>query len=127
MKALISLVLICGLNGRAKPFFEWQTLKMDIVTDSIVWRVTKIDSLNLGNENHKHDWIYSTISYDYLDRGCLVMHHGFHCDWDDGRKERICSICHRHEYMREFWYQHRYISPKTDYDKLKDKLKKGNK
>ena len=98
-----------------------------VITDSVVWRTVSIDSLNLGKEDCNHIWIVGAGRYPNNTVGCLVDHNGFHCDWDDALRDRICCQCLRKETQREFWYQHRKKHIETEYEKLEKKLKEKKK
>ncbi len=93
-----------------------------VVTDSVVWRTVKIDSLNLGKESCKHKWVYSKGWRAGGSRFCGVNHDGFHCECDDMMRDRICKKCLRKETQRELWYQHANKPPETEYEKLEKKL-----
>ena len=103
---------------------SWNFTYEPVITDSIIWRTTEIDSLNLGKENCDHVWIYSKDQQSNKMTSCAVNHMGFHCSWDDAWRNRICSQCLRKETQREHWYQHRKKYIKTEYDKLEKLLKK---
>ncbi len=96
-----------------------------VVTDSVVWRTVRVDSLNLGRAKCEHDWVYSEAWRAGGNTMCGVLHNGFHCDYDDMMRNRICKKCLRKETQREFWYQHREKPPQTEYEKLEKKLKGG--
>jgi len=87
----------------------------DVVTDSIVWITIQV--LNVGDVNCKHRWVYSK-EVKTSNIGCLVDHKGFHCNWNDMEKYRICKICLRKEHQREKWYQHKNYPKKTEYEVL---------
>jgi len=93
-----------------------------VITDSIIWKIVKIDSDNLGSKNCNHKWKYSKewkADYSF----CDVLHYGEHCSYDDKIRNRICEKCLRHETQKEQWYQHREEKPLSEYDKLEKKLK----
>ena len=123
MKHIITLIvfLIC-LNVQAQDsHFEWYGSINNIVTDSIIWQTTEV--LSKGDSECLHEWAYSDEWRSGGNNGCLVMHYGWHCSWDDGMRNRICKACLRKEEQREQWYQHKYIRPETEYEKLEKELK----
>lgn len=111
-----------------KPLQAFQGILFDygkVITDSVVWELTDVDSLNMGDTTCDHIWEYSEVNtVKPSNIGCLVMHNGFHCSWRDGVQSRICSDCLRKETWQEQWYQHRYIPSETEYEKLEKKLKR---
>jgi len=116
-----SLIVIGGNSTIFKysiPFFE-----NNVITDSIIWKT--VDVYNVGNKKCNHKWIYSESKHiqSYEGIGCLVLHNGFHCDWDDLIRNRICEKCLRKEKQREFWYEHIKKKAKTAYQMLDQKLK----
>lgn len=98
----------------------------NVVTDSIVWRT--IEVINPGDTDkcktlrgrYKHDWVYSETWAKGDGVGCLVLHHGFHCDWDDRERYAICKDCKRKIHEKQQWYQHSSNPPKSEYEMLDD-------
>ena len=126
MRKIIYLIIF--LSTAVYPQWDyWDNFNLgfenNVVTDSIVWKIVEIDTANLGNELCNHDWVYSKTRYAKPFSGCLVMHHGFHCDYNDKVRDRICRKCMRKETEREFWYQHRVTPDKTEYELLEEKLR----
>jgi hypothetical protein len=120
MKAFILVfALSFTCYGQDWGYPIWPKLQNNIVTDSVVWRVT--DTLRIGDPSCNHIWIDGVASRSGS-WGCLVDHNGWHCGWDDQTKSRICSKCLRKEQLREFWYQHSVTPPKTPYEMLQDSI-----
>lgn len=122
MKRIIFSILLlsCFCYGEdVMKFFDFGY----VITDSVIWRTVEVDSNNLGVDTCKHKWVYSETWRAGGDRGCLVLHYGFHCSWDDRMRNKICKKCHRKETQREFWYQHRAEHVETEYEKLDKKSK----
>lgn len=93
-----------------------------VVTDSIVWRST--DTLNVGDENCNHEWVFSDEERAGGSNFCLVNHNGWHCSYDDKVRYGICKKCLRKERFREQWYQSIFVPPKTEYEVLDSLLNK---
>ena len=123
---LIIAILFCGSSLKSQEFydFSWPYENTgSVVVDSIVWKTVSVDSQNLGDKDCEHIWTHSATWRAGGNAGCLVMHWGSHCSWDDSMRDRICSQCTRKETQREFWYEHRKKHIETDYEKLEKKLK----
>ena len=127
MKYLIMFIFLCSVihsqdfSNQGFGFYD----NGYVVTDSVIWRTISVDSLNLGNINCVHQWVYSRTRLAMLGVGYGVFHNGFHCSYNDRIRDRICKLCLRKETQRESWYQHREEPPKTEYEILKEKLKKA--
>jgi hypothetical protein len=126
----VMLVLATTAFGQVQldsSYWSWnnQSSLSDVVTDSVVWYLWKVD--NVGDTLCSHEWIKGEETIAGPGYGCLVNHYGFHCDYDDGVYSRICHKCLRKETWREQWYQHRPITPKTEYEKLDEMIKKEKK
>lgn len=104
--------------------FFWDAFEF-VVTDSIVWRTISADGSHLGDENCQHEWVYSNTWRAGYAKGCLGLHHGFHCPYDDQMRNRICGKCFRKETQREFWFQTQQEHIETEYEKLEKKLKRN--
>lgn len=78
---------------------------------------------NLGDTTCSHIWIIKNITY-YSNTICAVYHGVLGCpnNWDV--EGRICKVCLR----KEIWQEHRWLTekPKTEYEILDGKIKKGD-
>ncbi len=92
----------------------------------IKWVVVSVDSFNLGDEDCEHEWVYSKEWRAGGNMGCLVMHHGGHCSWDESMRDRICEKCLRKERQREVWYliswEEIITKEERRYNELEEKL-----
>jgi hypothetical protein len=109
---LTTLLILTWTAGMGQ--YQWYFKENNIVTDSIVWRT--IDTLRQGDRNCKHEWVYS--EEHPFNIGCLVLHHGWHCDWDDMCRDAICRKCRMKISQRQQWYQHEVKPPKSEYECL---------
>ncbi len=119
MKQILFILLFaaCAWGQEIFPSPAWET---NIITDSIVWRIT--DVVLPGDSLCNHDWLEGEFSTAKPGYSCLVYHNGTHCSYNDKVKSRICRKCHRKERLREQWYEHREEPPKTEYEKLNEEL-----
>ncbi len=126
-KTLLIIAIILAANSlKSQVYYDFPIEKtQEVIVDSIVWKIVEVDSLNLGKEGCDHAWSYSDEWRAGGNMGCLAMHYGSHCSYDDRMRDRICSQCFRKETQREFWYEHTKKHIETDYEKLEKKLIKS--
>jgi hypothetical protein len=94
----------------------------NVVTDSIIWYETS--TARIGDTLCKHNWVYGNNTTASPMYGCLVLHHGFHCSYDDGIRDKVCKKCGRLVTEREQWYQHRQPPPKSEFQITNEKFSK---
>lgn len=121
MRQLFLAFLFASLCYSQKVVNEAQY--QEVITDSIVWITTDIDSSNLGDRNCRHDWVYSEAVDANANLHCGVLHvAGEHCEFHDRFRERICRKCKRYEVQREKYFQHVRKPEKTEFEQLKEEL-----
>lgn len=112
-------------DSEFKPLklFSWPPLDsvqvFGWITDSIKWVPT--DTTFEGEEDCKHEWVWSE---SYHQVGAFThsdYHNGDHCSRNDMLREKICRACLRSIVEREKWFQHYVAPPKTEFERLKEK------